>query len=134
MTSSEIRKSLNIEPLLLRIEKSQLKWFGNVSKILRKDSPNKLYFPKQTGEDQLDDLELDEPNYIEDLGWNRLGLHPSEMCGGIISSCCLRNPHEKASNEERKEKELNNKNRRNRVCFVTRQRRLCHKLLTSYRM
>ena len=26
--SSEIRKSLNIEPLLLRIERSQLRWFG----------------------------------------------------------------------------------------------------------
>ena len=32
------------------------------------------------GEDQSDDLELDGPtDYIEDLGWNRLGLHPSEM-------------------------------------------------------
>ena len=27
--SSEIRKSLNIEPLLLRIERSQLRWFGH---------------------------------------------------------------------------------------------------------
>ena len=26
--SSEIRKSLNIEPVLLRIERSQLRWFG----------------------------------------------------------------------------------------------------------
>ena len=73
MTSSEIRKSLNIEPLLLRIEKSQLKWFRNVSKILRKDSPNKLYFPKQTGEDQLDDLELDEPitlRILDGIAWD----------------------------------------------------------------
>ena len=29
--TTEIRKSLNIEPLLLRIERSQLKWFGHVS-------------------------------------------------------------------------------------------------------
>ena len=36
--------------------------------------------PKQMGEDQSDDLELDGPiNYIEDLGWNRLILRPSEM-------------------------------------------------------
>ena len=54
MRSSEIRKSFNIEPLLLRIERSQLRY-------LRKDSPNKLYLPKQMGEDQLDDLELDGP-------------------------------------------------------------------------
>ena len=41
--NSEIQKSLNIEPLL-RIERSQLRWFGHVkTKCLRKDSPNKLY-------------------------------------------------------------------------------------------
>ena len=61
MRSSEIRKSLNIEPLLLRIEKSQHRRFGHVSRMLRKDSPNKLYLPKQMEKDQLDDLELDEP-------------------------------------------------------------------------
>jgi len=33
--SSEIRKSLNIEPLLLRIERSQLRWFGHVSRMPR---------------------------------------------------------------------------------------------------
>ena len=38
--SSEIRKSLiKIEPLLLRIERSQLRWFGQVW-------PNNLYLPK----------------------------------------------------------------------------------------
>ena len=31
--SSEIRKSLNIEPLLLRIKRSQLGWFGHVSRM-----------------------------------------------------------------------------------------------------
>ena len=30
---SEIRKSLNIKPLLLRIERSQLRWFGHVSRM-----------------------------------------------------------------------------------------------------
>ena len=30
--SSEIRKSLNIEPLLIRIERFQLRWFGHVSR------------------------------------------------------------------------------------------------------
>ena len=55
----ESRKSLNIEPLLLRIERSQPRWFGHVAKCLKKDSPNKIYLPMQMGKDQLDDLELD---------------------------------------------------------------------------
>ena len=33
MRSFEIWKSLNIEPLLLRIERSQLRWFGQVSRV-----------------------------------------------------------------------------------------------------
>ena len=32
MRSCEIQKSLNVEPLLLRIERSQLRWFGQVSR------------------------------------------------------------------------------------------------------
>ena len=37
--SSEIQKSLNIEPLLFRIERSQLRWFGHVSKMPQKRLP-----------------------------------------------------------------------------------------------
>ena len=59
--SSEIRKSLNIKPLLFRIEKSRLRRFGHVNRMLRKDFPNKLYLQKQIEKDQLYDLELDEP-------------------------------------------------------------------------
>ena len=29
--STDIRQSLNIEPLLLRIERSQLRWYGHVT-------------------------------------------------------------------------------------------------------
>ena len=44
-TSLEIRKSL--EPLLLQIERSQLRWFGHVSRGPLEKLPNKLYLPKQ---------------------------------------------------------------------------------------
>ena len=37
--NSEIRKSLNIEPLLLRIERSQLRWFGHVSRMPQERLP-----------------------------------------------------------------------------------------------
>ena len=59
--SSEIRKPLNIEPLLLRIERSQLTWFGHVTKMPQERLPNKFYLRKQTGEDQFNGLQLDGP-------------------------------------------------------------------------
>ena len=57
--SSEIRKSLNIEPLLLRIERSQLRWFGHVRRMPQERLPKQALFAKAKGEDQLDDPELD---------------------------------------------------------------------------
>jgi len=45
--SSKIRKYLNIEPLLLRIEKSQLRWFGHVSRMSQKKLPKQA--PKVKG-------------------------------------------------------------------------------------
>ena len=47
--SSEIRKSLNIEPLLLRIERSQLRWFGHVSKMSQKRLPKQALLAKANG-------------------------------------------------------------------------------------
>ena len=37
--SSKIQKSLNMEPLLLRIEVSQLRWFGHISRLLQERLP-----------------------------------------------------------------------------------------------
>ena len=37
--SSEIRKSLNIEPLLLQIERSPLRWLGHVSRMPQERLP-----------------------------------------------------------------------------------------------
>ena len=73
--SSEIRKSLHIKPLLLRIERSQLRWFGHVSRMPQERLPKQalLYLPKQMGEDQLDDLELDGPitlRILDGIAWD----------------------------------------------------------------
>ena len=59
--SSEIRKSLNIKPLLLRIERSQRRWFVHASRMPHERHPKPALLPKQKGEDQFDDLELDGP-------------------------------------------------------------------------
>ena len=71
--SSEIWKSFNIEPLLLRIERSQLRWFGHVSRMPQENSPYKQYLSKQMGEDKLGDLELDGPitlRILDGIAWD----------------------------------------------------------------
>ena len=71
--SFEIRKSLNIKPLLLQIERSQLRWFDNESRMPQERLPNKLYLPKQMEENRLDDLELDGPitlRILDGIAWD----------------------------------------------------------------
>ena len=59
--SSEIRKSLNIKPLLFRIERFQLRLVGHVSKMPQKRLSKQTYLPQKMGKDDLDNLELDKP-------------------------------------------------------------------------
>ena len=47
--SYEIQKSLNIEPLLLRIERSQLRWFGHVSRMPQERLPKQALLAKANG-------------------------------------------------------------------------------------
>ena len=82
--SSEIRKSLSIEPLLLRIERSQLKWFGHVSRMPQERFPKQALLAKANGRRPVGRLRTRWTNYIEDLGWNRLGRRwwKTVRCGG----------------------------------------------------
>ena len=48
MRSYEIQKSLNIKPLFLRIERSQLRWFGHVSRMPQK-TPQTSFIAKSNG-------------------------------------------------------------------------------------
>ena len=64
--SSEIQKSLDIEPLHF----SELKDIGfdglaMYAECLMKNSPNKLYLPKQMGKEQ----QLDDLDYMKQLHW-----------------------------------------------------------------
>ena len=111
--SSEIRKSLNIEPLLLRIERSQRRWFGHGSRMPQERLSKQALHAKANGRRPVGRPRTRWTDYVEDLGWNRLGLRPSEMmevmedvrCGGLILSYCPRNPHGKAGNEEGRRRE-----------------------------
>ena len=77
--SSTIRKSLDIEPLLLRIERSQLRWFGHVSRMPQERLPKQTLLAICDGKRPVGRPRTRWQTYIEDLGWNRLGLHPEEM-------------------------------------------------------
>ena len=47
--SSEIRKSLNIAPLFLRIKRSQLRWFGDISRMPQERLPKQALLAKANG-------------------------------------------------------------------------------------
>ena len=77
--SSEIRKSLNIEQLLLQIERSQPRWFSHVSRMPQERLPKQALLAKATGRRPVGRPRTRWTNYIENLKGNRWGLHPSEM-------------------------------------------------------
>ena len=77
--SSGIRKSLNIELLLLRIERSLLRWFGHVRRMPQERLPKQALHAKANGRRPVGRPRTRWTDYIDDLGWNRLGLRPSEM-------------------------------------------------------
>ena len=75
--SSEMRKSLNIEPLLFQIERSQLRWFGHVSRIHQERLAKHALLAKANGRKKninLDDLELrDGPislRMLDGIAWD----------------------------------------------------------------
>ena len=69
--SSIFGKSLNIEPLLLRIEKSQLGWFGQIKRML----PEKLLKQAQfTYQCKTKKISSTKPERID-----HLKLNPGEM-------------------------------------------------------
>ena len=108
--SSEIRKSLNIEPLLLRIERSLLRWFGHVRRMPQERLPKQALHAKANGRRPVGRPRTRWTDYIDDLGWNRLGLRPSEMIEVMEDREVWRlnlellppHPHGKAGNEERR--------------------------------
>ena len=77
--SSGILKSRNIELLLLRNQQSQLRWFGHVSRMPQERLPKQALLAKAKEKRPVGRPRTRWTNYIKDLGWNRLGLHPREI-------------------------------------------------------
>ncbi|XP_071059967.1 anamorsin isoform X1 [Pseudochaenichthys georgianus] len=68
--SSDIRERLGVEPLLLRVERSQLRWFGHLVRMPPGCLPREVFQarPRTRWRD-----------YISSLAWERLGIPQSEL-------------------------------------------------------
>ena len=100
LRNTAIREFLDIESLLLRIERSQLRWFGHVSRMPDKRLPKQTLYVKMSVKRPNEKPRTSWLDYIEDdLGWNRSGFQAKcilcwwiERCDGLIYCCCLRDP------------------------------------------
>ena len=79
--NTAIWESLNIESLLLRIERSQLRWFGHVSRMTHEQLPKQILYAKENWRRPHGRPRTTWLDYIDNLGWNRLGGHPGELQG-----------------------------------------------------
>ena len=77
--NSEIQNSLNVESLLLRIERSQLRWFDHENKMPQERFPKQALFAAPDGKRPVGRPRKGWMDHVEDLGWNRLGLYRNEM-------------------------------------------------------
>ena len=66
--SAEIPKSLNIEPLLLRTDRFQLRWFGRVSRMPQERLLQHALLARVNGRRPLGRPRTRRINYIENLG------------------------------------------------------------------
>ena len=82
--NSAIQESLNIESLLLRIEKFQLSWFGHANRMPQERLPKQTLFAEVNGKKPSELPRTKWLDYIEDLGWNRLGLRQSKMQSVLV--------------------------------------------------
>ena len=74
--SADIRESLNIESLLLRLEKSQLHWYGHVTRMSH-EIVKKLHYSTPTGQRTIGRPRTRWQDYVKNLNRSRLGI-PAE--------------------------------------------------------
>ena len=73
--NTAICESLGIESLLLRIERSELLWFGHVSRMPYESLSKQTLYAGVSGKRRVGRPRPRWLNYIKDLDWNRFGLY-----------------------------------------------------------
>ena len=77
--SSVIRERLRVEPLLLHIERSQLRWFGHLARMPPGRLPGEVFRACPTGRRPRGRPRTRWRDYISRLAWERLGILPEEL-------------------------------------------------------
>ena len=77
--SFDIRQSLNLEPLLFRIERLQLRWYGHVTRMTHEQTAKQLIDALPSAKKLRGRPRTRWQNYVEDLAWSRLEISPSKL-------------------------------------------------------
>ena len=74
--SSAIREGLGVEPLLICIERSQLRWFGHLVRMPPGRIPREVFQARPAGRRPRGRPRTRWRDYISTLAWERLGIPP----------------------------------------------------------
>ncbi|KAK5868011.1 hypothetical protein PBY51_012458 [Eleginops maclovinus] len=77
--SSVIREGLGVEPLLLRVERSQLRWFRHLVRMPPGRLPREVFQARPAGKRPRGRPRTRWRVYISSLAWERLGIPQSEL-------------------------------------------------------
>ena len=77
--SSAIREGLGVEPLLLCVERSQLRWFRHLMRMPPGRLPREVFLARPTGRRPRGRPRTRWRDYISSLAWERLGIPQSEL-------------------------------------------------------
>ncbi|KAK3524132.1 hypothetical protein QTP70_018031, partial [Hemibagrus guttatus] len=77
--SSVTREELGVQPLLLHIERGQLRWLGHLFRMPPGRLPGGVFWACSTGKRPRGRLRKRWRDYVSRLAWERLGVPPEEL-------------------------------------------------------
>ena len=77
--SADTCESLNIESLLCRLERSQLRWYGHVTRMSQERTAKKLLCSTTIDQRPTGRPRTRWRDYEEDLSWSRLGISAEHL-------------------------------------------------------
>ncbi|KAK0145686.1 hypothetical protein N1851_015405 [Merluccius polli] len=87
--SSVIREELGVDPLLLRVERSQMRWLGHLVRMPPGRLPGEVFRARPTGRRPRGRPRTRWRDYVSRLAWERLGIPQEELAEGGAESVRL---------------------------------------------